>query len=130
MDFKVADLSLADYGRTEITLAELNHLAKTWGGEFYKNGGGGAVWDGIAYDREANLVYVGTGNGSPWSRELRSEGRGDQLARPAGFLARESGLGHVASSGLLATHPWLSTPSSTSLPSRKGATRASPRGAG
>jgi quinohemoprotein ethanol dehydrogenase len=45
--------------------------AKTWGGEFYKNGGGGAVWDGFAYDPEANLVYVGTGNPQPWVQKFR-----------------------------------------------------------
>ena len=45
--------------------------AKTWGGDFYKNGGGGAVWDGFAYDPEANLVYVGTGNAQPWVQKFR-----------------------------------------------------------
>jgi quinohemoprotein ethanol dehydrogenase len=35
---------------------------KTWGGDFWTKGGGGAVWDGFAYDPDANLVYVGTGN--------------------------------------------------------------------
>ena len=45
--------------------------AKTWGGDFYKNGGGGAVWDGFAYDPEANLVYVGTGNPQPWVEKFR-----------------------------------------------------------
>jgi len=45
--------------------------ARTWGGEFYKNGGGGAVWDGFAYDPEANLVYVGTGNPQPWVQKFR-----------------------------------------------------------
>jgi quinohemoprotein ethanol dehydrogenase len=45
--------------------------AKTWGGDFYKNGGGGAVWDGFAYDPEANLVYVGTGNPQPWVQKFR-----------------------------------------------------------
>ena len=45
--------------------------AKTWGGDFFKNGGGGAVWDGFAYDPEANLVYVGTGNAQPWVQKFR-----------------------------------------------------------
>ena len=52
---------------------------KTWKGEWWKYGGGGTPWDGIAYDPEANLVYVGTGNGSPWSRDHRSQGSGDNL---------------------------------------------------
>lgn len=53
--------------------------AKTWGGEFYKNGGGGAVWDGIAYDPEANLVYVGTGNAEPWVQKFRGAQNVDNL---------------------------------------------------
>jgi len=49
----------------------LRRAAKTWGGDFYKNGGGGAVWDGFAYDPETNLVYVGTGNAEPWVQKFR-----------------------------------------------------------
>jgi len=49
----------------------LRRAAKTWGGDFYKNGGGGAVWDGFAYDPETNLVYVGTGNAEPWVEKFR-----------------------------------------------------------
>jgi quinohemoprotein ethanol dehydrogenase len=45
--------------------------AQTWGGEFFKNGGGGAVWDGFAYDPETNLVFVGTGNPQPWVQKFR-----------------------------------------------------------
>ena len=53
--------------------------AKTWNGQWWKAGGGGAPWDGIAYDPELNLVYVGTGNGSPWNAQHRSPGGGDNL---------------------------------------------------
>lgn len=53
---------------------------KTWkGGEWWKYGGGGTVWDSMAYDAELNLLYVGVGNGSPWNREIRSPGGGDNL---------------------------------------------------
>jgi len=45
--------------------------AKTWGGDFYKMGGGGAVWDGMAYDPDLDLVYVGTGNAEPWVQKFR-----------------------------------------------------------
>jgi quinohemoprotein ethanol dehydrogenase len=59
---------------------EMKEAAKTWkGGEWWKIGGGGTAWDGMAYDPELNLLYVGTGNGSPWIRELRSPGGGDNL---------------------------------------------------
>jgi len=45
--------------------------AKTWTGEFWKHGGGGSMWDGMAYDPDEELVYVGTGNGLPWPQEVR-----------------------------------------------------------
>lgn len=45
--------------------------AATWSGEWWRLGGGGAVWDGISYDPESELVYVGTGNAEPWPQALR-----------------------------------------------------------
>jgi glucose dehydrogenase/mono/diheme cytochrome c family protein len=39
--------------------------------------GGAAVWDGIAYDPDLDLVYFGTGNGTPWNRLYRGDGGGD-----------------------------------------------------
>ena len=53
--------------------------AKTWGGDFYTRGGGGAVWDGVAYDPETNLVYVGTGNAEPWVQKFRGAQHVDNL---------------------------------------------------
>lgn len=53
--------------------------AKTWSGEFWKLGGGGTVWDAMAYDPELDLLYIGTGNGSPWNQRIRSPGGGDNL---------------------------------------------------
>ena len=53
--------------------------AKTWTGQWWKMGGGGTVWDAIAYDAQRDLVYFGTGNGAPWTRKLRSPGGGDNL---------------------------------------------------
>ena len=57
--------------------AAMEMAAKTWTGEWWKAGGGGTVWDSLAYDPELNLVYIGTGNGSPWARKWRSPGGGD-----------------------------------------------------
>jgi quinohemoprotein ethanol dehydrogenase len=57
----------------------LERAAKTWKGEWWKYGGGGTVWDSLAYDPELDLLYVGTGNGSPWNQEVRSPGGGDNL---------------------------------------------------
>ena len=55
--------------------------AKTWTGEWWITGGGGGgnPWDSFSYDPELNLLYIGTGNGSPWARDLRSPGGGDNL---------------------------------------------------
>ena len=57
----------------------LEEAAKTWTGEWWKFGGGGTVWDAMAFDPELNLLYIGTGNGSPWDREIRSPEGGDNL---------------------------------------------------
>ncbi|HWL63961.1 MAG TPA: PQQ-dependent dehydrogenase, methanol/ethanol family [Steroidobacteraceae bacterium] len=53
--------------------------AKTWTGEWWKLGGGGTAWDSIAYDPELQLVYIGTGNGSPLAYKHRSPQGGDNL---------------------------------------------------
>src|SRR5215467_8268120 len=54
---------------------DMEAAAKTWAGEWWKYGGGGSLWDGMAYDPDANLVYVGIGNGLPWPQEIR-QGKG------------------------------------------------------
>jgi quinohemoprotein ethanol dehydrogenase len=58
----------------------LERALPTWTGDaWWKIGGGGTVWDAVAFDPELDLLYVGTGNGSPWSRYIRSPGGGDNL---------------------------------------------------
>jgi len=57
----------------------LKTAAATWSGDWWKLGGGGTVWDSMAYDPELDLLYIGVGNGSPWNHLLRSEGKGDNL---------------------------------------------------
>jgi quinohemoprotein ethanol dehydrogenase len=59
--------------------AAMKEALKTWGGDFWTKGGGGAVWDGFAYDPEANLVYVGTGNAEPWVQKFRGKQNVDNL---------------------------------------------------
>ena len=55
--------------------------AKTWdpAGKYWLNGGGGTAWDTITFDPDLNLVYIGTGNGAPWNRKVRSPSGGDNL---------------------------------------------------
>ncbi|MEL7464743.1 MAG: PQQ-dependent dehydrogenase, methanol/ethanol family [Pseudomonadota bacterium] len=55
--------------------------ALTWdpAGKWWETGGGGTMWDAIVYDDELNLMYVGTGNGTPWNHRVRSPGGGDNL---------------------------------------------------
>ncbi len=53
--------------------------AKTWHGEWWQYGGGGNAWNAMTYDAGQDLIIVGTGNGAPWNRRIRSEGKGDNL---------------------------------------------------
>jgi len=59
--------------------AAMKKAAATWDGEWWKLGGGGAVWDGFAYDPDADLIYVGTGNAEPWAQALRTATPKDNL---------------------------------------------------
>ncbi len=60
--------------------AHLERAAATWrGSKWWEIGGGGTVWDSMAYDPGLDLLYIGTGNGSPWNRYIRSPGGGDNL---------------------------------------------------
>jgi PQQ-dependent dehydrogenase (methanol/ethanol family) len=58
---------------------QMEAAAKTWKGQWWKTGGGGAPWDSIIFDPKTDLVYVATGNGAPWPAEIRSPGGGDNL---------------------------------------------------
>jgi quinohemoprotein ethanol dehydrogenase len=60
--------------------AAMAKAMKTWDGDgWVKWGGGGTVWDSMAYDPQLDLLYVGTGNGSPWNYQFRTNGKGDNL---------------------------------------------------
>jgi quinohemoprotein ethanol dehydrogenase len=69
---------------------ELAQAARTWSpNSLWASGGGGTPWDAMAYDPALDLLYVGTGNASPYAWRDRSPGGGDNL-----FLA-----------SILAIHP-------------------------
>ena len=59
----------------------MKRAAGTWdpSGRYWEVGGGGTAWDTIAFDPDLKLVYIGTGNGSPWSQKRRSPAGGDNL---------------------------------------------------
>ena len=57
----------------------MKKASETWSPEAWKMGGGATVWDGMAYDPEADLVYVGTGNAGPWPEQLRKSKGKDNL---------------------------------------------------
>jgi quinohemoprotein ethanol dehydrogenase len=57
----------------------LERAAETWTGTWWRFGGGGTVWDGMAYDPDLDLFYFGVGNGAPWPRDIRSPAGGDNL---------------------------------------------------
>ena len=59
---------------------ELVTAAETWSKDsMWEAGLGGTAWDSMAYDRDLDLLYVGTGNSSVYDREKRSPGGGDNL---------------------------------------------------
>ncbi len=54
---------------------------ETWDRSFpwWENGGGGTVWDSMAYDPELDQLYIGVGNAGPWNRHLRNPAGLDNL---------------------------------------------------
>ena len=54
---------------------DVRKAAATWDPEGLKMGGGGSVWDGMSYDQDADLFYVGIGNAGPWSADARKQGK-------------------------------------------------------
>ncbi|MGH7094660.1 MAG: PQQ-binding-like beta-propeller repeat protein [Stellaceae bacterium] len=63
--------------------AALAKAAKTWArNSRWDVGGGGNVWGDMAYDPRLNLLYVATGNGTPYGHTRRSPGGGETFPPP------------------------------------------------
>ena len=59
---------------------ELEAALKSWDPHSrWDVGGGGTAWDAINYDRKYDTIYVGVGNGGPYSHAVRSPAGGDNL---------------------------------------------------
>ena len=59
---------------------EMELAAKTWGPKTdWVSGLGGTVWGEMSYDSELDLLYVGTGNSTPYSGWHRDPSGGDNL---------------------------------------------------
>ena len=76
---------------------DMRKAAATWDADWWKLGAGGAVWDGMAYDPDAELFYVGTGNAEPWPQALRSKGvaSGKDNLYTASILAVDINTGKI-----------------------------------
>jgi len=75
---------------------DLVPAAKTWSSNsLWRSGGGGTAWDAMAYDPKLDLLYVGTGNASPYAWKDRSPGGGDNLYL-ASILAIRPKTGRLA----------------------------------
>jgi quinohemoprotein ethanol dehydrogenase len=51
----------------------------TWPGPHNEYRGGANVWNSMVYDPEYDQLLLATGDGFPWNRYFRSEGKGDNL---------------------------------------------------
>jgi quinohemoprotein ethanol dehydrogenase len=75
---------------------EMAVASKTWSpNSLWSSGGGGTAWDAMAYDPTLDLLYVGTGNASPFAWKDRSPGGGDNLYL-ASILAIHPSTGRLA----------------------------------
>jgi quinohemoprotein ethanol dehydrogenase len=76
--------------------AHLVDAVKTWDPRHqWESGGGGTVWDGISYDPELKLLYVGTANGAPYNIKQGGRKGGDDLYTAA-IVAIHADTGQLA----------------------------------
>jgi quinohemoprotein ethanol dehydrogenase len=76
---------------------EMVAAAKTWDpNRDPKYGGGGNVWDGMAYDADLRLVYLGTGNAAPYGAPREATGHGTDSLYAASIVALSAETGRLA----------------------------------
>jgi quinohemoprotein ethanol dehydrogenase len=76
----------------EIALAR-----KTWSPNArWEFGGGGTVWDSMTYDPDLGLLYVGVGNGGPWSSWIRNGGERQDNLFLSSIVALDAKTGRMA----------------------------------
>ena len=75
---------------------DMRKAMATWSAEGIKMGGGGSVWDAMAYDPDADLVYIGTGNAGPWTQDSRKQGPDKENLYAASILAVKPDTGKLA----------------------------------
>ena len=76
--------------------AHLERALPTWDRNgAWSFGGGGTVWDGMAYDADLDLLYIGTGNASPYNWHERSP-RGGANLYLASIVAIHAHTGEMA----------------------------------
>ena len=74
----------------------LQGAARTWPKDFdWGAGGGGAVWDGLAYDPKLHLVYLGTANAAPYHGQIDPRKYGDERY-VASIIAVHANTGKMA----------------------------------
>jgi quinohemoprotein ethanol dehydrogenase len=77
--------------------AEMRAAEKTWdAARDPAFGGGGNVWDGMAYDPEQNRVFIGTGNAAPYLAARAVNGRVFDRLYAASIVALDADSGHMA----------------------------------
>jgi quinohemoprotein ethanol dehydrogenase len=76
---------------------ELAAVEKTWDPARDPTfGGGGNVWDGMAYDPELDRMFLGTGNSAPYLSARRVKGRVLDRLYTASIVALDAASGHMA----------------------------------
>lgn len=76
---------------------EMAVAARTWNPRRNPSfGGGGNVWNGMAYDPKLGLVYLGTGNAAPYGAPRDSQGSGTDNLYAASIIALHAETGRLA----------------------------------